>query len=430
MATTPAQTLIEELASAKKKIERLQSLVEATKELNSTLDLDQLLNNIMDLATREMQADRSTLYLYDRQSGILKSRIAQGLDSIEIRLPVGKGIAGTVAATGEIINIADAYADPRFNPDSDRRTGYLTKTVLCLPMRNRSEEIIGVLQVLNKNEGIFTREDEEYLLALAAQAAIAVENAQLHKELLEKQRIEEELAVARRIQQRLLPAEVPTLRGFDIAVSADSCYAVGGDYYDFIALGPSRYGLAIADVAGKGIPAALLVSTLHASLHILTRKESDPSEITAELNRIVQKSTDIGSYATFFWSVIDTEQNLLRYSNAGHLPPLILRNGTTPVELNTGGMVIGIFAGARYEQAEIELRPNDIVLFYTDGITETKNKKDEEYAPERMVQVALDNRNKSAEEIRRAIIDDVRSFAEDLPPHDDTTLIVLKVADS
>lgn len=168
---------------------RLQKLIEASKNINSTLDLDKLLGRILDAATKSIDADRGTLYLVDDIKKELWSKVLQGENMVEIRLPVGKGLAGYVAETGEVINIPDAYNDPRFNPDVDKKTGYRTHNMLCMPMKNKDGKIIGVFQLLNKKGGVFGREDEQFIDALSAHASVAIENARLAQEMVSNERL-------------------------------------------------------------------------------------------------------------------------------------------------------------------------------------------------------------------------------------------------
>ncbi len=190
---TMDQTFVLELGrsalAAKTKMDHLARIVEASKIVNSTLDIDTLLDTILRVATQSTAADRGTLYLVDEQANELWSKVAQGKNMVEIRLPLGKGLAGYVAKTGETMNIADAYKDPRFNPEIDRKSGYRTKNVLCMPMRDKESKIVGVFQLLNKRDGPFGREDEAFIEALSVHAAIAVENARLAREMVHTERL-------------------------------------------------------------------------------------------------------------------------------------------------------------------------------------------------------------------------------------------------
>lgn len=176
-------------SDAKSKLDRLQMLVEASKKVNSVIDIDKLLDLILEVAVRSIMADRGTLYLIDRAANELWSTTVMGNNMVQIRLPIGKGLAGYVAETGETVNIADAYKDARFNPEIDRKSGYTTKNVLCMPMRDREGEIVGVFQFLNKTDGVFGPEDEAFIDALSVHAAIALENARLAREMVESERL-------------------------------------------------------------------------------------------------------------------------------------------------------------------------------------------------------------------------------------------------
>ncbi len=196
----------------------------------------------------------------DEKTEEIWSLIAHGLEKQEIRMPLGRGIAGYVAKTGEIVNIPDAYTDPRFNPEVDQQTGFHTRNILCLPIRNKAGKIVAALQLLNKAQGAFTNDDADFVLMLSGHMALAIENAQPHQALLEKERMEKEFALARGIQRSLLPEKAPQVQGFDIAILNEPCSAVGGDYYDFLSLGPHTLLLVIADVEGKGVASALVMS--------------------------------------------------------------------------------------------------------------------------------------------------------------------------
>ena len=183
------KSLEEQRNSVETRFVKLEQLIEASKIINSTLDLDKLLGLILEAATKSLEADRGTLYLVDDIKKELWSKVLQGNNMVEIRLPVGKGISGYVAQTGETINIPDAYSDPRFNPEVDKRTGYRTKNMLCMPMKNKDKKIIGVFQLLNKKEGAFEKADEQFIDALSAHASVAIENARLAQEMVQSERL-------------------------------------------------------------------------------------------------------------------------------------------------------------------------------------------------------------------------------------------------
>lgn len=411
---------------SQEKISQLESLVNASRILNSTLDLQELLRLFMDVATREMKADRSTLYLVDKKQKELWSLITQGPNMVEIRLPIGKGISGRVAETGETINIDDPYNDPRFYREIDRKTGYVTRNILCMPMRNKRGEIIGVMQILNKNEGNFTADDEYYLENLSLQSSVAIENAQLHKEALERRRLEAELKLAYQIQKNLLPKCDPHIEGYSISGINIPCLEVGGDYYDFIPLGDAL-GIAIGDVSGKGIPASLLMANLQAALKVLGPLGHSSDEVVSKLNLLLKSSSTPNKFITFFYGLLDLKTGALRFTNAGHNPPMLVRPGQEVIDLSTEGLIMGAFSDAVYHESTVQLRPNDIMVLYTDGITEAVDPDRRQFGESRLLRLVEENRDRSAAEIKQSIIDNVIAYASGQPTFDDITLIVVKV---
>jgi sigma-B regulation protein RsbU (phosphoserine phosphatase) len=249
--------------SAREQIDRLKTIVEASKLINSSIEADQLFDSILRVAREELEVERGTLYFVDEQRQEIWSKVAAGLDGVqEIRLPIGKGLAGSVAATGEAIVLHDAYGDPRFDRSHDQKTGYRTRSMLCVPINNRERRVVGVLQLLNKKQGSFGQRDLEFLDAISEHMAIAMENATLHMDLIEKNRMERELQLGREIQSRLFPKPPGDVSGIQLDARSVPCFEVGGDYYDFIELPDGDLGIAIGDVSGKGVAAALIMSSL------------------------------------------------------------------------------------------------------------------------------------------------------------------------
>ncbi|MFQ5776829.1 MAG: PP2C family protein-serine/threonine phosphatase [Terriglobia bacterium] len=417
----------EELASQGRTIDRLHFLVEASKVLNSTLDLTELLAIILNMATENTGADRGSLYLVDHDQQEIWSLIAHGLEQREIRLPMGKGIAGVVARTGEVVRLTDAYRDNRFDPEFDQRFDYHTRRLLCLPIKDRADKIVGVLQLLNKGKDNFTDADVDFLQSLSIPAAIALENARLHRDSLERQRMERELTLARTIQEALLPESTPALDGLDVAVRHQSSLQVGGDYYDFLTFGPRTMAFVVADVEGKGAASALIMSNLQATLHALVRHVHSLEGILFSLNESIVRSTRASKFMTFFFGLLDLESLSLHYINAGHIPPAVVRAQGELAWLKAGGMVIGLFPQMRYERGFLKLRPGDVILVCTDGITEASNAQDEQYESDRIVQVAKANQQRSAREIVDAVFTDVDTFAAAGAHQDDKIMMALKV---
>jgi phosphoserine phosphatase RsbU/P len=414
--------------STRQTLSKLNILVEASKALTSTLDLPELLGRILDVAKTQTRAERGTLFLVDERTQEIWSLIAHGLEKQEIRLPIGKGIAGHVAKTGDIVNIPEAYADPRFNPEVDKRTGFKTRNILCLPIYNKRSKIIATLQLLNKEGGAFTDEDSDFLLTLSGHMALALENAQLHQQLLDKERMEKELALARGIQHSLLPDSAPVVEGFDIAVLNEPCYAVGGDYYDFLSLGPRTLLSVVADVEGKGVASALVMSNLQATLRALVLHLHSLNEIAESLNRMIWNDTRAEKYLSLFMGLLDTRHKAVHYINCGHVPPIVIRPGHDPITLTEGGMVIGLFENPPYQRGQVRLQTGDVVVLCTDGITESMNSQFEEYGAERLAKKVAEVADRKASEIVAAVRDDVEVYSRNGTHVDDKVMIAIKVS--
>jgi sigma-B regulation protein RsbU (phosphoserine phosphatase) len=241
---------------------------------------------------------------------------------------------------------------------------------------------------------------------------------------METRRPEHELQLARRVMQGLLPATNPTLEGFDIATAHEWSNDVGGDYYDFIPLGDQRWGLVIADVEGKGMAAALLVSAIRASLISLAGLELALRAIFRRANQFFHDSTEGGRYVTIFYAVLDVPQRRLIYVNAGHLPAILVRADGRIERLEEGGVPLGLFEDPRYYEGFVRLNGGDALVLYTDGITDAADSAEEPYGPDRLSQILRDSRNGSAAAIRDAVVADVRRFAGKRMTDDETVVVV------
>ncbi len=413
----------------RQEVRTLERLIEAAKSLNSTLDLNTLLDILLGLALGIVDGDRGTVYIVDEVKQELWTRVAKGLDGtsrVTIRLPVGKGIAGYVAATGDTINISDAYLDPRFNPEFDRQTGYRTRSILCMPIRTKSGNIIGVFQLLNKRKGVFTDEDAHIMNALSIHAAIALENARLVEQERQKIRIERDLLAAREVQMSLLPAGVPAIPGYEFAATALPAREVAGDLYDFIRLDSHRIALSMGDVSGKGLPAALLMAHIQASVRDVAHETASASSCIAMLNERLVLSTSPEKFVTLVYGILDTRNHTFYYSNAGHNPP-ILSSSIRPLRyLSTGGTLLGILDRVTFDEDTVTLSPGDVMVLYTDGIPEATNDRQELLGEKRLVDTLETHRNKSAAEIRDAILAAVTAHQGAEPAADDMTILVVR----
>ena len=411
-----------------KRITQLSLLFEATRLLNSTLDLAELLELILKIARQEVKADRGSVFLVDAKQKELWSIVAFGLDHQEIRIPWGKGIAGHVAETAETVSIEDAYQHPFFESSFDQRFNYRTRSLLGMPIRHYTGEVVGVIQLLNKTTGSrFTEEDEDFLSKLSGHMAMALENARLHRESLEKQRMEKELALARGIQRSLLPDRPPVIAGFELAVANEPCFECGGDYYDFLHLGSQSLLLVVADVEGKGVSSALVMSNLQATLRALVMHLHSLEVLALSLNEMIYNDTKSEKYLSCFLGLVDTRRNGLHYINAGHVPPILVDGATgTYTLLEEGGTVIGLFPKTDYTRGVSQLKAGDILVCCTDGILEACNENDEEFGSEKLAAAVLKYRDKSAEEIIESVLAEVNQWCHGIQA-DDKVLMVMKV---
>jgi phosphoserine phosphatase RsbU/P len=405
----------------------LSTIVEATKRLNSTLDLAELLKIILELTTRHTNAERGTVFLMDHEKNEIWSLVGIGLEQHEIRLPVSKGIAGWVAQHGEPVNLADAYADPRFESEVDLRLGFRTRSLLCLPIRNKDGETIGVLQLLNKRTGSFSQSDAAMLRNISDHVALALENAQLHRELLAKQRMERDLALARSIQLGLLPERPPQLECFDIAVSHRPSLEVGGDYYDFVALSPDTMLMVVADVEGKGVGSAMVMANLQATLHALLAHLHSLERLVESLNDMILTDTRGQKYMTMWFGLLDQPHRTMHYVNAGHVPPAVVHADGDVEYLREGGMVVGLFPGVHYDRGHVKMEPGDVFVGCTDGITEAMDRQGEEFGSERLVQMIAKERHLPAAEIVGSVLKEVDLFSRGGTHEDDRVILVVKV---
>lgn len=408
-----------------KRVERLEKLVEASRIVNSTLDLNELLKIILDTALESVDGDRGTVYLFNQEKNELWSKVFEGGKSVTIHLPVGEGIAGTVAETGEVMNITNAQEDDRFNPEVDKMTGYTTKTILCMPLKNKDGKMLGVFQLLNKKNGVFTEDDEEFIETLSIHVASALENARLYEQEQKKIEMEKEMLAAGEVQKNLFPSEIPQYPDYEIAAINIPARETSGDLYDFIQLDESKLVFTLGDVSGKGLPASILMANLQSVLNDLPHHNSSPAYCVSRSNDIINRVSSSGKFITLFLGLLDTKKHKLIYSNAGHEHPYLFRNGETK-RLASGGIPVGILAGSDYEEDEYEMQRGDLLLVFSDGVMDASNDEDEYYSEERLADFVLKNRDQKPKEIVDMVCKDIKSFTGDAAQFDDITLMIIK----
>lgn len=444
-----ATALLKSLPTAVR-LARMEALVDASQQLNRASGLNEILRSILELISGQLDCERATIFLFDKRSGKLHARqmtdaLHEGADEqIEIVLEPGKGLAGYVATTGESLLLDDVRNDTRFDSSFDVRTGFATRTMLCVPLRNTEGNLLGALQAINRLSGVFSTHDLAYLEAFASLAAVAVEREQLAQASVRTRLLTTELELARQIQTRLLPpaGTVHLPAAYTAWGYAQSCYDVGGDAYDVTMLASGECAFWVADVSGKGIGAALLMTTLQTELRALIHAEPDLSLLANELNRRVTRIAPLGTYATLFLGVLSAANERLRYINAGHLPPVWAnRNALSEGSANEtdqddssmwrhpfarGGMPIGLMPDAIYESGETTFPAEARLAVFSDGVTDSESVTGESYEATGVCSSVEHVPSAStAEEIGQILLADLDRFRIGAPAKDDTTLLII-----
>jgi serine phosphatase RsbU (regulator of sigma subunit) len=420
--------LHDEVASLRREVARQKSLVEASHSLHSTLDQDRLLGVILETASKAVDAERGTVYLVSQDGKEIWSRVVAGTERLEIRLPIGRGIAGAVAKTGETIRIDDAYSDVRFDPSTDRRSGFRTRSILCAPIRNRAGQVVGVFQLLNRRGGPFEKSDVEYLDALSVHAALAIENAILHATAIEKERQEREIKAAQGIQRTLLPEHSTKTSGRHVIAGTNVlCEDASGDYYDVFDTKSGRTGFAIGDVSGHGLGAAMVMAEARALLRSLALAVDDLPRLLDLVNDFLAQDLTAGRFMSLFCGALDPDTGDLAWCSAGHNPVLFFHAATKQVEkLESTGRVLGVFPAAGYHPGEPKrVEPGDVLLLYTDGATESVAPDGSQFGEERLTQVLEESAAGGSEAVLAAVRKALHAWTGGAPPRDDLTLLAL-----
>jgi len=403
-----------------KKIQELNTLFEIGKELNSTLETDKVLNLLAYSIMGELMVNRCIIFL--NVNGVMTLKLNKGFQSQrELKIFTEASFLEELLKLENPIHLNSESEKPLF--------AKLSAAGVCvlIPMRIQNETK-GALAFGDKITRLpFTDDELNFLTTLANLSIISIENARLFEETLEKQRLEEELMIARDIQNRLLPDACPKIDNFQIAASNVPSRQVGGDYYDCFKIDDRRYGICIADVSGKGVPAALIMSNLQASLHALINTGLNIDEITYRINNMIYRNTGFDKFITFFFAVLDVQEKKLISVNAGHNPPYVFHQDGSFQTLKEGGLIIGMMPNMPYTIETIQLQAGDCVVMFTDGVSEAMNAREEEFEEKRIEACVLENYQRCAEEILQKLLTAVKEFSEGLPQADDITVVVIKV---
>ncbi len=392
------------------KINQLSSLFDLSKEFSSILD-DNRVNKLLVLTLiGQLAVSRyAIISIRNKQINLIDSKFSDDLIKSEITY--------------------EKYGDLKFPVTENNISHNLVKAGvrLIVPM-NIKDQTKGLI-ILGKRmtQSEFSKSDIEFIMSVASLAVISIENAYLFKETLEKQKYEKDLEIARNIQRNLLPQKVPKTAKYEIFAYSQSARMVGGDYYDIVKLDSGNTLVAVADVSGKGVQAALLMANVQAFLKAIAKQNIPLNQASNLINDLISDNTSMGSFITFFWGILNDKEPEIEYVNAGHNPPLLVRNGVI-TKLKTGGMILGVMQTIiPYEEEIVKLQKDDVLVLFTDGISEAMDISNNEYTDEKLEQFVLSNYTKTAKEIGDGILCDVKSFIKDAEQSDDITLLVIKV---
>jgi len=412
--------------------DRLELLYRLSQTFNSSLDLAEVLNRVMDEVISAMQAERGFVMLRDEQ-GNLAFMAARGIDHSTINEPrfqVSLSVVESVAREGKPMMISDAQVDPRFSMRQSVTILGL-RSILCVPLIFQ-ERNLGIIFVDNRIQaGIFSQSDLELLTAIAANAAIAIENARLYQLAVEKGRLERELQMARQVQTSMMPSETPQVTGWEFAALWQPARQVAGDYYDYIPFEDGQLGLVIADVSDKGMPAALFMATTRSIIRASLSRAARVEEGIAQANRLLCAESANGMFVTLFCARLNPATGEITYVNAGHNPPIFYQNRSQAgmgqiLSLGRTGMALGVMEEAVFKEQKLKLKAGDYVLLYTDGVTDALNPREEAYGVDRLQRILVENRSAPATEMVTTLEDSIRTFMDLTAPFDDVTVMMVK----
>jgi sigma-B regulation protein RsbU (phosphoserine phosphatase) len=418
---------IHSLRLARDNDEELTSLIELTRLLTSTVDLSRILQISCEAAAAALEAESTLLFLLDGDGVHLEPRAQHGLaDELLGVHPIklAESPADLEALAGDPVLIEDVATDDRCRawPAEVRRPG---NKALCVGLIGRRQKL-GTLHVFAGVNADFTIHLTRLLMAIAGQIAACIEQASLERESRQSKRLRSELAAGREIQAALLPRAVPQRKGFDLAVHFEPAREVGGDLYDFIELGDDDLGLAIGDATGKSITGALMMATVRGGLHAYVEDHYHIADIVRRLNVDVHNATYGEFFMTLFYGVLNLKTGVLTYTNAGHNPPLWIHNGQC-AELRGGGTFLGADPECEYHVSTVALTAGDVVVFYTDGLSESRNPEGLMLGVNPIRDVVLENSRLPADQIVERLLERSRQFTQRDSFRDDVTLLVLRV---
>ncbi len=423
------ERLTEENRQLQLAVTELKVLNDIATTISSTQPVEEIIDQIVLKCIRHLGIEEGTISLLESGSADDRFRtMIRRQDTSATKLPIrlDDRLKGWMLKNRSILLSNNIEEDDRFSFIRDGTINF--KSLLCVPLMAKGD-LIGYLAAFNKkNGGVFTDEDRRLLSIIGSQSAQVIENARLYEEEKALMSLQEEMKMAREIQLRLLPASPPEYPGIQISAFNIPAKSVGGDYYDFIRLPSGRLGICIGDITGKGMPAAMLMANLQATFRSQAVILEQCDQCLQGTNTMLFRSTEATKFATFFYGILDPESNMLTYANGGHDAPLLLygSNENEPAQLGATGLLLGVMENAEYELQSVDFKAGDILLLYTDGITEAMDKEGQEFGLDELVRILRLQRDQPAETICKSIVEEVATHTAGTPQSDDITLMVIK----
>ena len=407
-------------------ISDLRKVLEVTRKLAAPFDLDTMLTEVVNASRDVLNADRGTVFLYDEATNELVVRVGTDLD--HIRIPADKGIVGESAQTRELINVPDCYADNRFNRAIDKQTGYKSRCMLTIPLIGYEESLIGVLQILNKNDGVFDDQDEYVGQALAAQAAVVIHRAKITEAIIASERLDREISVARDVQIGTLPKEMPVIDGYEFGGAFEPTDQTGGDLYDFVPMGDKRLFLLMGDATGHGIGPALSATQVRAMLRVALRLESGLDDAFVHINDQLCDDLPDDRFVTGFFGVLDGNTNTVDFHSGGQGPIMHYHASAGKFDWHPATTFpLGYMPQTNVAAPlRAEIDPGDVLGLISDGIYEYEDESGEQFGQQRVAEIVSNCEDLSAQELVNEILRAVRSFGGLAPQADDITIVLAK----
>jgi phosphoserine phosphatase len=404
----------------------LRQLVEVARYLGEQSELDALLSRIIDCARQLLDAERATVFLYDQARHELYSRL--GTDIADIRISADQGIAGRCARSRQLVHVPDCDEDPDFNRAVDHQTGYRTRNLLAVPLVGMQQELVGVLEILNKRDAGFTPRDEAIATALASQCAVALQRAHFFEDRLTKEKLERDLALARQIQQDLLPATMPQLVGYEVVGWTRPADQTGGDLYDAGSIDDQQAWLLLCDATGHGIGPALSVSQVRTMFRLAARLGLDLGPSVAMINEQLMADLPAGRFVTAFVGRLDARNHQIHYRSAGQAPLLHVRDATGDCDrLDASAPPMGITPGVETPLPEpIKLAPGDVLAIPSDGLFEQHDADGHAFGIDRLVQTVIAHRHHPMTDLATCLRDTLDRFAGETTQGDDMSVLLVR----